>query len=209
LEQSILGAVLVFMTQPASAQDVPSDPTAIKPVRVGTSLPSSEVQTLSGDRLTVQKYLGGKKAVLVFYRGGWCPYCNRHLAGLANSTKALSDMGFKLVGISSDLPGELKKSADKNKLTFDLLSDSKAELLQALGVAFRVDDGTYISYRNRFKVDLESFSGQKHHFLPVPSVLIVDEKGVIRFVHTNPDYKQRLSSEEILAAARKMGRSAQ
>jgi len=203
-----LGTLLVVGTQLASAEEVPTDPTAIKPIRVGATLPAKEVATLKGETISIKKFLGGKKTVLVFYRGGWCPYCNRHLAGLAQSTEALARMGFKLVGISPDLPAELKKSADKNKLTFELVSDSRGDLMQAIGVAFRVDDGTYTTYRDRFKVDLESFSGQKHHFLPVPTVLLVDEKGVIRFVHTNPDYKQRLSSEEILEAAKKMSRSA-
>ncbi len=204
----LLAGVFIAGTEFASAGEVPTDPNAIKPLKPGAALPKTEIQTINGEKVTLQKFLGGKKAVLVFYRGGWCPYCNRHLAGLAKSVDSLASMGFKLVGISPDVPAELKKSADKNQLTFELASDAKAELMQALGIAFRVDDGTFTTYRDRYKVDLETYSGQKHHYLPVPTVLLVDEKGTIRFVHTNPDYKQRLSSEAILEAAKKIGKAA-
>ena len=72
---------------------------------------------------------------------------------------------------------------------------------KAFGVAFKVDDGMLTKYKG-FGIDLEAASGEKHHYLPVPSVFLIGTDGVIKFRYFNPDYKVRLSSEELLAAAR-------
>lgn len=56
--------------------------------------------------------------------------------------------------------------------------------------------------KDSFHVDLETYSGEKHHILPVPSVFLIDAKGKIVYVHSNPDYKVRMKGTEIVAAAK-------
>ena len=89
----------------------------------------------------------------------------------------------------------------KEKLTYTLLSDSKMEAAQALGIAFKVDDATLDRYEE-YGIDLERASGEKHHLLPVPSVFIVGTDGTISFEHVNPNYKVRLHPDLLLAAAK-------
>ncbi len=89
---------------------------------------------------------------------------------------------------------------DKNHVAFTLLSDPKVEAMKRFGVAFRVDDATFAKYRDQYKVDQEKYSGQMHHILPVPSVFVIDPKGMITFAHSNPDYRVRLKGDEVLAA---------
>ncbi len=83
-----------------------------------------------------------------------------------------------------------------------LLSDSTMAGAIAFGIAFKVADKTYNAYKDRFKLDLEERSGQKHHLLPVPSVFLVGTDGKIKFEYVNPDYKVRLEPEILLAAAK-------
>jgi peroxiredoxin len=110
-------------------------------------------------------------------------------------------MGYQVLAISPDRPAELAKTLDKQELAYELLSDSDVSLARAFGLIFHVDDPTVEKYRG-FGIDLEQASGRDHHMLPVPAVYIVDQAGVIRFAHWNPDYKTRLAPEDLLKAAR-------
>lgn len=53
-----------------------------------------------------------------------------------------------------------------------------------------------------YNLDIEDASGKTHHLLPVPSVFIVDTEGAILFEYVNPDYRVRIDSETLLAAAK-------
>ena len=76
---------------------------------------------------------------------------------------------------------------------------------RAFGLAYRLDDATYQKYKT-FGLDLEATQGETHHELPIPAVYIIDRKGVIRFAHSDPDYKVRLAPEPLLAAAQAVRR---
>ena len=76
---------------------------------------------------------------------------------------------------------------------------ARTNAARAFGIAFQLDAETVDLYR-RAGIDLEEASGETHHGLPVPSVFVVDADGVIRFTHSNPDYKVRLAPEKLLAA---------
>ncbi len=113
----------------------------------------------------------------------------------------LVELGYQLVAISPDRVEKLQESLEKNKLNYLLLSDSSASAATGFGIAFQVDSQTLELYK-KYNIDLEKVSGEKHHILPVPSVFIVDTAGKIKFQYVNPDYKNRLSSDVVLAAAK-------
>lgn len=173
-----------------------------KPLKVGAAAPNSTLRGIDGKSIELKEVLAGKPTVLIFYRGGWCPFCNVHLSELSKVEGDLRGLGFQIVAISPDTPEELNKTLDKDHLTYRLFSDSKALALRSFGVAFRVDDQTFTTYRDRFKIDLERSSGEQHHILPVPSVFLIDKGGKIVFLYSNPDYKVRLKGPEILKAAK-------
>ena len=172
----------------------------IRPILLGSAMPDVSMQTADGKPITLKEQVGGKPAVLVFYRGGWCPYCNTQLSELRKIRKPLKDLGFQMIAISPDGPAELTKTLGKEKLDYTLLSDSKADALRAFGIGFRVDDPTIDKYKG-YGIDLEKASGESHHALPVPSVFIVDGMGVLQFSYIHPDYKIRVPGKVILAAA--------
>lgn len=179
---------------------IASSPATAKPISVGTKAPGAHLWQLDGKATSLASVLKGKKSVVIFYRGDWCPFCNTHLADLGKIQGDLKSRGYQIVAISPDGPKELTKTLDKNKLTYQLYSDATAEAMKAFGVAYRLDDDTFNMYRSKYNVDLERSSGYKHHALPVPSVFLVNAKGIITYVHANPDYRVRLKGEEVLAA---------
>ena len=160
---------------------------------------------MDGKDVALASVLGGKPTVLIFYRGGWCPYCNRHLADLMKVEKDLVAKGYQLIGISPDTAEELNKSMEKEKLAYKLYSDSSADAMKKFGIAFKVEDELVAKYKNDYKIDLEKASGQTHHILPVPSVFVVDPSGKIIYAYSNPDYRVRLKGEEVLEAVESAG----
>lgn len=174
------------------------------PLKVGDSIPASLLRTQDGVEVNLRDLVSDKPSVLIFYRGGWCPFCVRHLEGLAGIEKDLRESGAQLMAISMDQPSKLRETPHRERLSYQLLSDSDATAAQAFGIAFKVDDATFEKYRNSYQIDLEAASGRTHHLLPHPAVFVVDTSGVIRFAHVNPDYRSRLEPAKILAAARGM-----
>jgi peroxiredoxin len=176
-------------------------PKEIKPLKVGDALPRlAPLKDAKGELVTLADAVRGKTAVIVFYRGGWCPYCNTHLSDLARIQPQLAAKGIELIGISPDKPEELAKTATKDNLPYTLLSDSDKKAAVAFGLAFAVDEATLVRYKG-FGIDLAAASGNPDAVLPVPSVFVVDAEGKLTFAYTNPEYKVRLSGEEVLKAA--------
>lgn len=180
---------------------VASSAETTKPLKAGVKAPNPGLHNLEGKKTDLTTVVGEKPTVLIFYRGGWCPYCNRHLAELGKIEGDLMEMGYQMVAVSPDTPAELNKSTEKGELKYKLFSDSSAQAAKQFGIAFKVEESLVTKYKNDYKIDLEAASGQKHHILPVPSVFII-KKGMIVYSYSNPDYRVRLKGDEVLAAAK-------
>src|SRR5258708_6687365 len=188
-------SILLLGTALAQAQ------TNSTPLKVGDLIPDVTLRTEEDKEVSLRKLVSEQPTVLIFYRGGWCPFCNRHLQSLVGIEKDLADAGVQLTAISMDQPSKLRETPHRDKLGYTLLSDSDAAAAKAFGIAFRVDDATVEKYKG-YGINLEAASGRSHHILPYPSVFIANTNGVIRFAHVNPDYKVRLEPAKILEAAR-------
>lgn len=182
-------------------QSVAGSPEQISPVLIGSKLPDAKIKNGEGEYITLQNMLEAKPAVIVFYRGGWCPYCSKQLSGLANIRSEITGMGYRLFGISMDKPKTIRQHKSEQDLSFPLYSDHEANAVKALGIAYEVPQKQVEGYLKN-GIDLEKASGKTHHILPVPTVLIVDGKGTILFKYINPDYKVRLEPDVLISAAK-------
>ncbi len=188
-------AIVPAIAAPAVTAD------AVTPMLIGTQIPAVDLRDVDGKSFDLKAAIARAPTVLVFYRGGWCPYCNAQLAGLAKSADQLKAMGYQIIGVSPDSPEELKKTIGKNQLDYTLVSDSRAQLIDAMGLGYTVDAETLENYKVS-GIDLEKSSGETHHILPVPAVYLVDQTGLIKFSYVNPNHKVRLESSVLLAAAK-------
>lgn len=171
-------------------------------LKVGDAIPDVKLRTEDDKEVSLRKLVSEKPTVLIFYRGGWCPFCTRHLKDLAGIEGDLEKQGAQLFAISMDTPAKLKATPDHDNLGYRLLSDSDAHAAKAFGIAFTVEDDLVKKYKDSYKIDLEAAAGNKNHILPHPAVFVADTTGKLRFAHFNPDYKVRLEPAKILEAAR-------
>lgn len=187
-------AVLAAAISASAAQE-------LRPLMIGDAIPDLTLKNANGENLHLRSAAEEQPLVLIFYRGSWCPYCNRHLGQLQEIDPQLRELGYRIVAVSPDLPEYLVKSIEKDHLTYTMLSDSSMEAAKAFGLAFTVDSDTLEKYKG-YGIDLEAASGETHHMLPVPAVFLIGQDGIIDFVYVNPDYKSRLDPAVLLAAAK-------
>jgi len=180
---------------------VPTDANEVNPVEVGATAPNATLTKADGTQVKLHKLVSEHPTVLVFYRGGWCPYCNRHLAALGEIQDELRTLGYRIHAVSPDKPEKVQEAAAESVLSYTLYSDAPADAARAFGLAFQVDSPTYEKLLG-YGIDLEAASGQDHHILPVPAVFLIGSDAKIDFRYYNSDYKERLSGEDLLEAAR-------
>lgn len=184
-----------------TATPFPTSPNEVAPLKIGLKMPEITLLDSTGATYELTKSLANGPAILVFYRGGWCPYCNTQLSGLAKIEPQLLKLGYRLFAISPDTPAELAKTGVKNKLPYKLLSDANLKATSALGLAYQLDAETVSKYQGYSLDLLKQSGGQSQNRLPVPAVYIVGSDGVVDFSYVNPDYKTRVPEALILSAA--------
>ena len=138
------------------------------------------------------------KVVLVFYRGYWCPYCNKELARFQDSLQMIKDKGATLVAVTPEKPENITKTLEKTKAEYSILFDDGLKIIKAYDVDFEVQENVLTRYRNS-GIDIESNNGINGKWLPVPAVFIIDKESTVTYRFFEPDYKKRPSVKEILA----------
>lgn len=170
----------------------------ICPIKNSEEVPSSAIYDVKGGKVDLKKYISDRPAVVVFYRGGWCPYCTRHLSALQESKSEINELGFELIAITPDNFNKLDSSIVRGDVDFTLFSDKDADAINKFGIGWEINDELYAKYKNDYKMDVEWWSGESHHILPVPAVFII-KNGKIQFQHVDPNYSKRLSASILLA----------
>jgi peroxiredoxin len=137
--------------------------------------------------------------LLAFYRGGWCPYCNTEIHELVAADSEFHKRGVALVAASVDTPDAEAKLHATYSIPFAVLSDSDAAMIEAFHVVKHVE-GDELAKMKGFGVDLEQYSGKTHHEIAMPSLFLIDREGIVRWAHSDPDFKVRPSVAQMLEA---------
>ena len=169
-------------------------------VSVGDTLPSFSLSDATGRIRTLEELTADGPAVIVFYRGGWCPYCNVALRTYQRDLlPQLGAYSARLVAISPETPDASLSTQEKAELAYTVLSDTAAELAKSLGITFEPSEDGLAAQRN-LGVDIRTTRADNGTRLPMPTVLIVDRDHIARFVDIHPDYTGRTEVNDILTA---------
>jgi peroxiredoxin len=138
--------------------------------------------------------------VLVLYRGAWCPYCNLALRTYeAELVAGLAERGVQLIAISPQKPEGSIKTQERNKLTYTVLSDPGNTIAAELGVLTAPTDDAAAA-QAQLGLDLKRVNADSTSTLPMPTVVVVDAEGIIRWIGVHPNYSRRSEPQDILAA---------
>jgi peroxiredoxin len=156
---------------------------------------------IGGASAELSDIFAAKPTIVIFFRGGWCPFCNRHLASLAGVELDLRRLGYQIVAISPDPVSDLEKTAANEHLRYRLFSDRGMKVSGAYKVAFRISAADEKDYRGN-GINLPRIPGDPDFWLCIPTAFIVGRDGLIKFVYFNPDPAITISTQALMAAAK-------
>ena len=185
-------AVLESSTTALRATGIESS--ALKP---GGQAPDLALDDTLGSSVRLSDLWRRGPLVIVFYRGGWCPYCNLTLRAWQQRLPEMANRGASLVAISPQSPDNTLDTAEKNALAFPVLSDSALAAASAFGIAFDLPPDLVEIYKG-FGNDLPVRNGNGRWTLPVPATFVIGHDGRIAFAHVDADYRQRAEPDDVL-----------
>jgi peroxiredoxin len=173
------------------------------PARVaapGDPMPHARLLDVHGAPTTLAEAVGGRGAVVALYRGAWCPYCKLTLRAYQQDlVPQLAPRDIPLVAISPQKPDGSLSMQEKNELTFTVLSDPGNQVAAALGVLTAPTDDARAAQRT-LGLDLPEANADGTHGVPMPTVAIVDDAGIIRWIDIHPNYATRTEVADIVDA---------
>ncbi|HVW18879.1 MAG TPA: peroxiredoxin-like family protein [Solirubrobacteraceae bacterium] len=179
--------------------------TATATLRVGDPAPGFALPDAHGREMRLDNLLAHGPVVLVFYRGGWCPYCNLQLRAYGRALGEIEAAGGQLVAVSPQLPDGSLSTAEVDELAFPVLSDHGNRVARTYSLVFEVPSRVAEYYLSEKGLDLGRVNGDEVWELPVPATFVIDRSGRIAFADADPDYTRRTEPAAIVAALRELG----
>ena len=195
----IILSLLVFTAPDTLAQKYRSAKEA-HGLTVGMKAPDFTAIDQHGKIFSLGEQLKKGPVVMVFYRGFWCPVCNKHLKKLQDSLALIEAKGARVIAISPEKPEYLEKMAGQTGATFTLLYDDGYRIADAYDVTFRPDKSTLVLYNVFAGADLKKSHSDESEQLPIPATYIIDKNGRIIWRQFDPHYKHRSMVKDILNA---------
>lgn len=171
-------------------------------IKTGDVAPDFELKDPAGKSFKLTEAISKGPVILAFYRGGWCPFCNKQLHDLQMHLREFKKLGAELVAISPQSPEKTEWTETKNQLTFTVLSDPDNAVAKKYHLVYRVGSATKNMYRI-MGVDLEKSNASSVAELPVPATYLINTDGKIVYHFVDENIQSRATAEAILDALRK------
>lgn len=170
--------------------------------QVGDKAVDAKLQSWRGDDVQLSELWKQSPIVLMWYRGGWCPYCNIQLRAMQAELKNIEGAGAKLVVLTPELPEKAKQTAEANDIDFVSLHDKDNQVAEKYGIVFSLPESIVPMYRDRLK--LGEYNGNDAMELPLAATYVIDTSGTIQYAFLDADYKQRAEPAEVVEAVEKL-----
>ena len=154
-------------------------------IKVGDRAPDFTLPDTELKKRTLKEFLG-HKIVIAFFVGAFTSVCTKEMCAFRDSMARLTDLEAQVIGISVNDPFSNKAFAEKNKLTFPILSDYNRQAIKAYGV------------------ETPNFGGLDGYTVAKRSIFIVATNGTIQYVWTTENPTIEPNYKEIEAALEKI-----
>jgi len=160
--------------------------------------PDFILQNVDGKPIRLSEKLQQGAVLLSFYFGSWSPYCNLELRAYQELLPKIKASGSSMIAISPQTPDACRKTALRNSLFFDLLSDKNCQVARDYGIVFEVSDPLKQLYMELGHA-LPDYNGTEDWLLPVPATFIIDRQQQIALAHIDVDYHKRYEPTDAIA----------
>ncbi|MEY4540837.1 MAG: hypothetical protein RLZZ306_2594 [Bacteroidota bacterium] len=187
--RKLLAFILTMSLLSAYSQD---KPIAFK---VGDIAPDLKGKDHSGKMVNLKELTKKGKVVLMFYRGAWCPYCNKYMSQMEAALPEFTAKNATMIAITPEPEESISKTVEKTKSSFSIVYDKERKIMQDWKVAYSMSEDMKTKYKG-YGLDLEKQQGD--WMLPVPATYVIGQNGKIEFVHFDENYQQRANINNIL-----------
>lgn len=193
MKRIFLSVVVAFTFFTGFAQDDPHG------LNVNDKAPAFSGKDQHGQTISLEQELKKGPVVLVFYRGQWCPYCNRYLKKLEDALPQIQAKGATLLAVSPEIAANIDKTIQKTKASYSILHDEGLKIMKSYDVAYALNQSLIDRYK-KYGLDFAVANGAENgNHLPVPAVYVINKGGTITYKFFDPDYTKRAPIEDILA----------
>lgn len=172
--------------------------------QVGDRAPDFTLKNADGKDVSLSSLLEDGPVILLWYRGGWCPYCNLTLHYYQDYLPQIEATGATLVALTPELPDKSLDTAQKNELEFEVLSDVGNKIAGDYGVVFELSPEMHQLYEEHVK--LHSFNGDDSGTLPLSATYVIDQDGTITYAFLDVDYTRRAEPSVVVEAVKAIGK---
>ncbi len=169
-----------------------------KGLSVGDSAPAITMKSSKSEEISLESLYRDQPLVVIFYRGYWCPICNRHLSKFAERAIEIEIAGAQIIAVTPETYENTEKTLDNTGIDFTVISDADGSVMKAFDVQFSVTDDYHGMIEDKLSASISEANGNEQATLPVPATFIIDTNGTIVYRQFNPDYTQRASVDDIL-----------
>jgi peroxiredoxin len=167
-------------------------------LKAGEKAPVFKAADVNGKPIDLTRELSKGNVVLIFYRGEWCPVCNRYLNNFQDSISYIFATGARVLAITPEKPASAEKMIEKTGATFTVIPDPTEQIMKDYNVLFNVTEDYQNKIRNALETDIASNNNKEDARLPVPATYIINQQGVIVYRQFDLDYHNRASVKDIL-----------
>jgi peroxiredoxin len=172
--------------------------TVEKAIQVGQKAPLFQLKNATGEEVALSTLLKDGPVILMWYRGGWCPYCNLAVLAMQKRLPDFQAKGAQLVAISPELPDNTLSTSEKNDLKFNVLSDPQNKVADMYRVIFELTPDVAQIYQEKFK--LHEWNGDSTNKLPLSATYVIAQDGTVQWAFLDADYRKRAEPDDILEA---------
>ncbi len=166
-------------------------------LKVGDKAPANAFDQ-NGNRLDLNKLIKKGPVVLFFYRGYWCPRCNKQLQKFQDSLQYLTAKGATVIAVSPQTLTNSERIIHKHDVSFHVISDTTDKIMHDYDVLFNVTKAYQDMVWKAIKTDIRKVNEQEAAQLPIPATFIINRKGKIVYRQFNYDYYKRATVKEVL-----------
>ncbi len=168
-------------------------------LHVGDTAPDFTLPKAGGGIFMLGEALRFGPAVVVFYRGEWCPYCNVQLRSYQQALAGFKEHNATLVAISPQTPDNSLTTVEQKQLEFPVLSDVGNVVSRQFGLAYQVN-GEVLETLRGLGIDLAVYNGDTAGELPLTGTFVIDQDRVLRWAVIEADFRRRPDPADVLTA---------
>jgi peroxiredoxin len=171
---------------------------------VGDRAPNFKLRAADGTTVTLYDRLADGPAVLVFYRGEWCPYCNLELRYYQRALPELRNMGADVIAISPQAPDRSIQAIERHEIEFPVLSDEDFAVIEQYGLTINVEGDYRDVMEQGFGRNLAELNADGTWRLPAPGTYVIDRDGTVVAAYASPRYWTRMEPGEVVETLRSL-----